>query len=811
MKKLILCMVLILLFLSGPVSSQNNPISGPPATYYSADPSFAGDLWATITGRAFVWGSNIYGSNLSTIFSTLGTVNPYHITLGSGSFVGGGVTSTSNIAIEVKNGAKITVANATTFTVNGPFEAPISQVFVCTGTGKVVFGSMSAAEVHPEWFDTTGGTNMTAAIQLALDSTARKIVFQPGVTYVIPTSVSNSRTTPLELIGHGSIIDGTTSIDPILISLSGTKGNSAALGGAATAGDNSITCGLSVSAGDLLYITSTDLWIAGTDYNKGEFAVVKGSAAGVISLDNPLYDGYVAATTTVWKMNAPDITVSGLDIRRNSYHTGLRISAGRNVRVERVRTSGARLTGIYVDRCYDAVVDDYTARDAYHATPTNDSYGLVVGCSQNVTVQNSDIGCGRHGFASGGGADDLFSDAIPNRNLRIVNSTIDMDQNMSGGGLNFHGNAEYVYLTNVQSLGGSLISAGNVYINGGHYSTKIGGNAALDLYPQRSCDFLLVNADVESSIGHGISLSPAGDNLTVDVVNINGRVKTSAALKYGIYMLPWTNGNFTINNLSIPASVEAGTGDAVFLGANGTGKLTFGNVFITGRLKSAGVTMEANVNSVGNLIFNGAVVTSTAGNKCLDIFGFDKVHLYNGMVTGDVATALYNRFYTMNELRIAGTTFKGFTQKRGIYVHTDVALALLKDVAFDTCTGVVDNNATTKTDIPIVVTLPSNDATITVGETATYNTDNTDQFNVLALAQGTDFGAPGGTPTDGQKLLFRITDNGTARTLTWNAVFDEGDDLALPTTTVLGKTMYCSFVYNSVTSKWQFIGQIGGF
>ncbi len=118
---------------------------------------------------------------------------------------------------------------------------------------------------------------------------------------------------------------------------------------------------------------------------------------------------------------------------------------------------------------------------------------------------------------------------------------------------------------------------------------------------------------------------------------------------------------------------------------------------------------------------------------------------------------------------------------------------------------------TNKRITPRVITLPSDDATITVGETATYNTDSADQFIVLALAQGTDFGAPGGTPTDGQKLLFRIKDNGTARALTWNAVFDEGDDLALPTTTVLGKTMYVSFIYDSVATKWQYIGGIGGF
>jgi hypothetical protein len=103
---------------------------------------------------------------------------------------------------------------------------------------------------------------------------------------------------------------------------------------------------------------------------------------------------------------------------------------------------------------------------------------------------------------------------------------------------------------------------------------------------------------------------------------------------------------------------------------------------------------------------------------------------------------------------------------------------------------------------PRVKTLPYNDATITVGETADYDTDLADQFIIVTgLSQDTLFGAPGGTPVDGQKLTFRILCDGTIRTLTWNAVF-ASRGVTLPSTITASKYIYIGFIYNSVTSKW---------
>lgn len=76
------------------------------------------------------------------------------------------------------------------------------------------------------------------------------------------------------------------------------------------------------------------------------------------------------------------------------------------------------------------------------------------------------------------------------------------------------------------------------------------------------------------------------------------------------------------------------------------------------------------------------------------------------------------------------------------------------------------------------------------------------QFYVTALAANATFSAPSGTPTEGNRILIRIKDNGTARTLGWNSIYISSGSNILPTTTVAGKTHFVGFVYDAATSKW---------
>lgn len=79
-----------------------------------------------------------------------------------------------------------------------------------------------------------------------------------------------------------------------------------------------------------------------------------------------------------------------------------------------------------------------------------------------------------------------------------------------------------------------------------------------------------------------------------------------------------------------------------------------------------------------------------------------------------------------------------------------------------------------------------------------------DQYNLTAQAAALSVSAPIGTPVDGNKLIFRILDNGTARAITWNATYTV-IGVTLPTTTVANKTTYVGCIYNANNTRWDVI------
>ena len=103
------------------------------------------------------------------------------------------------------------------------------------------------------------------------------------------------------------------------------------------------------------------------------------------------------------------------------------------------------------------------------------------------------------------------------------------------------------------------------------------------------------------------------------------------------------------------------------------------------------------------------------------------------------------------------------------------------------------------------------EVTVTSSATPTPNSDITDIYTVTALAEAATFGAPTGTPTQGQTLIIRILDNGTARALSFNAAYRFSTDLAAPTTTVISKTIYLGFAWNVQASKWDCLAILNNF
>jgi len=88
--------------------------------------------------------------------------------------------------------------------------------------------------------------------------------------------------------------------------------------------------------------------------------------------------------------------------------------------------------------------------------------------------------------------------------------------------------------------------------------------------------------------------------------------------------------------------------------------------------------------------------------------------------------------------------------------------------------------------------------------TLTIDTDVSDFATITAQSEGLTIAAPTGSPVEGQKLIIRLKDDGSARAITFNAIF-RALGVTLPTTTVVSKTTYLGLVYNGTDTKWDVV------
>jgi len=160
--------------------------------------------------------------------------------------------------------------------------------------------------------------------------------------------------------------------------------------------------------------------------------------------------------------------------------------------------------------------------------------------------------------------------------------------------------------------------------------------------------------------------------------------------------------------------------------------------------------------------------------------------------TGDIATCTGT----------GPTTWEFVTKKEGMicYVQDEdryylyIAAWAIAIVGTDTTDTLTNKRITSR------VQSVSDAATITPAG------DSDDCVDITAIAQAFTIANPSGTPTNFQKLIIRIKDNGTARAITWGNGYAAGG-VALPGTTVLSKILNLGFIYNTANSlnKWQLV------
>ena len=101
---------------------------------------------------------------------------------------------------------------------------------------------------------------------------------------------------------------------------------------------------------------------------------------------------------------------------------------------------------------------------------------------------------------------------------------------------------------------------------------------------------------------------------------------------------------------------------------------------------------------------------------------------------------------------------------------------------------------------------PLNPRVQTVASSATVTPVSTnDIVTITAQAVGLTLSNPTGTFVEGQALMIRIKDNGTARTIAFGTSY-RAIGVTLPTTTVISKTLYLGVIYNSTDAKFDIVG-----
>lgn len=96
---------------------------------------------------------------------------------------------------------------------------------------------------------------------------------------------------------------------------------------------------------------------------------------------------------------------------------------------------------------------------------------------------------------------------------------------------------------------------------------------------------------------------------------------------------------------------------------------------------------------------------------------------------------------------------------------------------------------------------------ITSSATPTPTGDGVDnQLYITALGVAATIAVPSGTPANGNTVLLRIKDDGTARTIAWNAIYKWY--VTKPITTIAGKHFYVSARYNSANTTWDVLAYL---
>lgn len=150
----------------------------------------------------------------------------------------------------------------------------------------------------------------------------------------------------------------------------------------------------------------------------------------------------------------------------------------------------------------------------------------------------------------------------------------------------------------------------------------------------------------------------------------------------------------------------------------------------------------------------------------------------------------------LQELAANGNTYVGF--KAADLINTSITWTL---PATDGTSGqVISTNGTGTLSWASVAPLTPRVSSTTSTATITPDFGSFDMYALTAQAVGLTLANPTITPSNGQKMIVRIRDNGTGQTIAYGTKY-RAIGVNLPTTTFANKTLYFGIIYNALTDN----------